>query len=154
MGNAIEIPILQRINSQPADLQDVNFWQNHIGDTAKINQHYFEIVSTSKEGVVSLIDSNQNEKYLSAQEINPKATALYKTEWIEGNTLHINFNGTVIFQLLKEQPDRHIDYAYAITSYASQGASIQYVIVYASNNTGLTSMDNTYVELSSVKKHV
>lgn len=62
-------------------------------------------------------------------------------ERIEGDTLHINLNGKIIiFQPSKEQTDRHIDYAYAITTYAYQGASIPYVIVYESNNISLTSM--------------
>ncbi|HGJ5866178.1 conjugative transfer relaxase/helicase TraI domain-containing protein, partial [Arsenophonus nasoniae] len=76
----------------------------------------------------------------------------------EGDTLLIDFNGkTLTYQPNQEMSDRHLDYTYAVTAYASQGASVPYVIVYdgaSDNKAKLAALDNTYVEFSRSKTHV
>lgn len=185
LGKSAHIPVLQRINHQEADLKDTQFWQNQLGNVAKINQHYFEITEVSKEGIVSLINrENNQEKYLSPLEVNPAVVALFEDKTIEvsegekirltttdkdrnianndrgmikrieDDKLYIELNSKLVtYQPQKEYADRHLDYTYAITSYASQGASYPYVIVYESART-IAAMDNTYVELSRAKAHV
>ncbi|WP_395971340.1 conjugative transfer relaxase/helicase TraI domain-containing protein (plasmid) [Candidatus Arsenophonus nilaparvatae] len=70
----------------------------------------------------------------------------------------IDFNGkTLTYQPNQEMSDRHLDYTYAVTAYASQGASVPYVIVYdgaSDNKAKLAALDNTYVEFSRSKTHV
>lgn len=77
---------------------------------------------------------------------------------IEGDTLLIDFNGkTLTYQPNQEMSDRHLDYTYAVTAYASQGSSVPYVIVYdgaSDNKAKLAALDNTYVEFSRSKAHV
>ncbi|WP_026822866.1 MobF family relaxase [Arsenophonus nasoniae] len=185
LGKSAIIPVLQRINHQEADLKDSQFWQNQLGHIAKINQHYFQITGVSKEGIVGLINrENNQEKYLSPLEVNPAVVALFEDKTIEvsegekirltttdkdrnianndrgmikrieGDKLYIELNGKLVtYQPQKEYADRHLDYTYAITSYASQGASYPYVIVYEGSRT-IAAMDNTYVELSRAKAHV
>ncbi|HGJ5856554.1 AAA family ATPase [Arsenophonus nasoniae] len=77
---------------------------------------------------------------------------------IEGDTLLLDFNGkTLTYQPNQEMSDRHLDYTYAVTAYASQGASVPYVIVYdgaSDNKAKQAALDNTYVEFSRSKAHV
>lgn len=84
LGKSTHIPVLQRINHQEADLKDTHFWQSQLGHIAKINQHYFQITGVSKEGIVSLINrENNQEKYLSPLEVNPAVIALFEDKTIE-----------------------------------------------------------------------
>ncbi|WP_119712674.1 hypothetical protein [Arsenophonus endosymbiont of Aleurodicus floccissimus] len=55
-----------------------------MGHIAKINQYYFEITEISKEGIVSLVNrENNQEKYLSPLEVNPAFVALFEDKTIE-----------------------------------------------------------------------
>ncbi|WP_281111375.1 MobF family relaxase [Providencia rettgeri] len=76
---------------------------------------------------------------------------------IDKEHVTIDFSGREVTFDPKQHSGKHIDYAYAITSYSSQGASIPYVIVYdgsEDNKRNLAALDNTYVELSRSKEHV
>lgn len=76
---------------------------------------------------------------------------------IDKEHVTMDFNGREVTFDPQQHNGKHIDYAYAITSYSSQGASIPYVIVYdgsEDNKRNLAALDNTYVELSRSKEHV
>lgn len=76
---------------------------------------------------------------------------------IDEEHVTIDFSGHEVTFDQQQHNGKHIDYAYAITSYSSQGASIPYVIVYdgsEDNKRNLAALDNTYVELSRSKEHV
>ncbi|WON75539.1 MobF family relaxase [Serratia sp. UGAL515B_01] len=53
--------------------------------------------------------------------------------------------------------DQHFDYGYAVTTYSSQGASIEYVIALVGTEGArqrMAALDSTYVALSRAKEHV
>lgn len=110
----------------------------------------------------SEIEVNQNEKI--------RVTSTDKERIILnqdiGTVQKINENGDIIIKFgekeviynpLKNIEDQHIDYGYAVTSYASQGASYEYTIIYdgvLDGKSKLSALDNTYVEISRAKQHI
>lgn len=57
----------------------------------------------------------------------------------------------------KNPADQHVDYGYAVTTYSSQGASIDYVIALVGTEGArqrMAALDSTYVALSRAKEHV
>lgn len=110
----------------------------------------------------SEIEINQNEKI--------RVTSTDKERIILnqdiGTVQKINENGDIIIKFgekeviynpLKNIEDQHIDYGYAVTSYASQGASYEYTIIYdgvLDGKSKLSALDNTYVEISRAKQHI
>ncbi|WGL99761.1 MobF family relaxase (plasmid) [Arsenophonus sp. aPb] len=188
-SQSLTIPILQRVNHQPADLKMTAFWQANSGNIAKVNQTYYTIGDISPSGTLALEQQdNRQERYLSVMELNPDSVTLFQPDnitvsqgekirltltdkerlasnnetgiikKISGDSLLIDFNGQELkYNPIQEMADRHLDYTYAVTAYASQGASVPYVIVYdgaSDNKAKLAALDNTYVEFSRSKAHV
>ncbi|TNH04054.1 conjugative relaxase [Testudinibacter sp. TR-2022] len=181
-----EIPILERINTQVADLKNTHFWADNISNIAKIGNNYY-VIDSVQDNVITL-KHGDNQHYVSTLDVDPRKTAVFNQRTItvsEGEKLRItatdkertannNDVGTVtniqdgkitleigersyIYEPSKDISDRHLDYGYTVTAYASQGASVQYGIIYDGVENGkkaLSALDNTYVEISRFKEHV
>ena len=189
LKKSVNIPTYQRVNSQEYELKSTKYWDENIGNTAKVGKDYFHIESVNQDGIISLRNKDNNhEASLSTLEINSHSVAIYKernidvsvgekmritvtdvernafnndmgvVKSIKDGQITMDFNGKEITYSPQDQrSDRHLDYAYAITSYSSQGASIPYVIIYnglEGGKRGLAALDSAYVELSRSKAHV
>ncbi|WP_272664058.1 MobF family relaxase [Providencia sp. PROV016] len=84
LKNSISIPTYQRVNSQEYELKSTKYWNENIGNVAKVGNNYFEIKSVDKEGIISLQNKeNNHESALSTLEINSSSVAIYKERNID-----------------------------------------------------------------------
>ncbi|HDX1172868.1 TPA: conjugative relaxase [Pasteurella multocida] len=111
----------------------------------------------------SEIEINQNEKIRATSTDRERiilSQDIGTVQSINSNNgdITIKFgNKEVIYNPLKNIEDQHLDYGYAVTSYASQGASYEYTIIYdgvLDGKSKLSALDNTYVEVSRAKQHI
>lgn len=175
------MPILQRVNHQPADLKMTAFWQANTGNIVKINQTYYTIGAISPSGTLALErQDNRQERYLSVMELNPDSVTLFQPDNITvspGEKIRLTLtdkerlasnNETGIIKKISDN-SLLIDFNGQELKYnliqemadrhldASQGASVPYLIVYDDandNKAKLAALDNTYVEFSRSKAHV
>ncbi|NNH97753.1 MobF family relaxase [Pasteurella multocida] len=83
LGNSITVPVYRHINSQKAEIQDPQFWQDNVGNTVKINNQYLLIKAANASGDIQLQNDKGEVVQKFAPRLNHNNIAVYEERQIE-----------------------------------------------------------------------